>query len=899
MTELNESLLWESRLPDCQSIRCSSLTVVNSQSPWTAARCHRLLRPLSSRLALLRKELQLDIRQSEQYTDRVRTRDHKLGLFDESVRDREKYRKGLAINTVADPAAEWEPNPRPRKKMKRTYSSKDRALLSEEASSQQSESQKDAQSSNIIIDLPPQLSVVAKIPESLAIKDTSSQLSRSTYIEINPPQDLPQSSALSNWKLIDGICKGFIALLRASAARERRSRTGCRSLLSTCVRRVPVYIAQEEMILREEDPDNDVDISNAIYNDLEELGSMPESGWEPFRVLVRSHGLNLITSAIKEGLLELSVARHLLHLCLDISAYDEALAIIESLIDVATVDSKLVSKSAKRLPYDLHMIVNGLSTLVSRYGMEGVSYWYTAAMLESCLLPTQWICSKPMIGTWNGVIRSITQEDENSQSAVMLLQVAAAASYRIRFSSQSKNVHDLRLLVRKTNHRPKLRFARSDQSTISTASIQPGKDTVGSRESKVDSDVRSTLSTIFAVLTAISLLRNGASSLTLDDSSGVIRRILQDLAIEARGALDLELQTTGPHGLEDTCPESLWLPLLAAGLAAIPSPEALEEISGDQLLPLNTLANLLPSNEGLSKLGFFVSSVVRCRARASSEDPFTVLKNIVQDLTVISKTLHLDESLRKFCSRLALASAFAFSEETGRPHHIDWALQVEVDLMGRGNSTPKPAIVKTPVRGDKKSNNGFRWEESICEWIAKTPNLVLPKPACMEPTVPRVENVRKAWGNNIEEKLNDPSQKPACFKEVEKSGNGAKGEERALHVLIHTETKGSESEVRSKEPSQNITCKPGQKPSRQRSFQSIHEDEIDELSTPELSQPEPSVLSIMKEPPNVANGAKRKRGSRLKQRQTNSNALSHAPSKEECSTFNPTDTDELGHLFHW
>ena len=867
---------------------------------WTSARCNRLLRPLSSKIALLRKEKQFECQSKERLLtasviDNAGCK--RLIGTDDGTRGLGQHR---APASSIEEDGEWEANPRPYKRIKRTYSSKTKTCISKGSGNEAVNTTPEPFTNNAVIELPSQLLSGPRQLEIPQVDDAGCQRLPQTSRDPFPISTLPKDSVPANWKLVDGICKAFAALLKATNIWKLSHNIGCRSLLSTCVRKVPRYIDVEEALLKVDEPDSDVDVPTMVYNDLEQYGSMP--GWEPLRLLVRTHGVQLITDAIQEGLLGLLVAKHVYHICLDVFANDEAQCIIRSLISLDRFGQSPAQEHIGPNSLDLHLIVTKLDNLAFGCGRRGFLYRQTAAMLDSCTITTDWISSKPMVRTWNEAIRSITQGDEDAQAAALLLRTAVKASYKTGVAMPRDDVDDLRLRLHQASHRPTLRSSRTNRLTEDIISTQPKALTTDKVQRKnSDSGEVSTLVNVLTVLTAVARLQ-GLSIRTASGSSTLALTVLQELAFEVSQAIELSQQGDWNQHLREPCGDSLQLCLLAAGLAELPSNQHDHEFSSQDIPCLNALADLASSKEIFSGAGPFLCTVARYCGRANSDDPFDVIKVLVDDLATISKSACAVKTTRKLCRELALAAAFTYSEDTSRPVHLDWALRVEANLTRKNVSTPRPAAMKTPLRSDSRRNDCFRWEEGICEWIMKTPALQLQKPSVMKSEPSQLRYPSPALSDGTKHTPPLSTQKaPSTTDTVKNDGQGPHelGGVKALHVLIQAETSNSGNGIASKE----LRSKK-QSSTNQGSLKvSLDFDDFDELSTHDSSQEATSVLSTLREPPNVACGTKRKRSSKRQQpSKVVSDSLidsSQSQAGETKHELDVMDVDELAGMFKW
>ncbi|MCJ1451685.1 hypothetical protein MMC28_002025 [Mycoblastus sanguinarius] len=726
----------------------------SAQVPWTAARCQRLLRPLSSKVALLRK-----LKQAEGFRDgsaQVDGNDSRLDIFTRLISIPGAAMKRSQNSTMPrNTELEWDSSSRPRKRVKRTYTSKFRAQESAEHTNQERSHNFDIPSQDVlqIAFQPPNcpshsqnrpLAPVASRAKSeggpfffhqcLRNVNTFEKpgerggfLQRTTQVNVKQVsfKELIKRLAPSNWRLIDGIYKGLEAVLKATSSTSLSSGHGCRSLFSTCLRKTPEYIAEQQLWTKLEDPESDVDISSEVYSDLESFHSAPENGWKPLREVVRSHGSKIVGDAIKDGLIELAIAPHIIDLCLKLSAYDEAQCILDCMVALM----KPVSKSAliyNTITKGSPIVLNTMQSFAARTDRCDFFYRQLAAMLENEILPVDFVSSKVMVECWNGVIRSIAQEDQHAQAATELLQTAISKSYKKGGPIAANQIHDQRLRAcLRASNRAKPRFSEFGQEVRSSESSHHSLTATSYlRADNVDDRSQMTISSVLTVLTAISLIRSSESALTQKESSNGSLTILQDLARQAHQALALSayhgFDCKDSHGLH---PAPLRLPLLAAGIATMASGDPSNAVLQSSFHDFAAIASLPFGDEASTSSGFFLSAIAQCCGRMTSADAFTFMQSMVQGLSNASTSSLTDKLATRLCGSFAVAGAFAFSEDTGQPKHIDWALEVEQAINSGDEGSPKASFDITPARRAPQTKGCYRWEEGICEWIAKTPAL--------------------------------------------------------------------------------------------------------------------------------------------------------------------------------
>lgn len=832
---------------------------------------------------------------------------------------------------------ESEISPRPWKKIKRTYSSRTKGQsFRESVDCNKDRPFEDARDAVIRLPLHLTAGQVVSSDEALAAKDGQSGVSsqrppRAPCSTSKNLQILHNSQVLgstrttrpSSRRLIEGICKALEALLRATICEKTNENGGCRSLFSICLRQTPNYIVEEQRRTVDEHPEHETDVASEIYADLEALGSAPDGGWESLREVVRAHGVNLVGEAIQEGLIELALSRDMLNLCLGLAAYDEAECVVESMI--AFVRSRSLSQMEKSVffardsqpvnkrvtPHRLRaipltdktsLVADALKCYVLQTGRHGFMYRQTAVMLKDGILPVKWMSSKAMIECWNGVIRSITQQDDHAQSAALLLQTAISISFRRGFSNAkvSPQVHDLRLRACESSAaHPTLRSYNPGQAVDPFMESQPvglGQDSA--RPDDIDNALQSTYSNILAVLSAFSILRLPKSTLDSSHSDLLSIEILRDMALEIRQALEVVHVTSNANRRWNLSVELLRQPLLSAGLVSIASRKASTAISQNEVLELATLASLASSRESLSNAGSFLGQVARCCDEAGSDNGFRFLQSMAQDLISIAASNIYDKPTQRLCIGIAHVAAFSFSENTGQPRHLDWALDVDSEIMRTVNDSPKVDVNKTPARAVMRNKCGYKWEEGICEWIAKTPASALQRPTAIE-EVDDDNTDDKAPKLTLVQALPLLSGVSPCAadRRLPKAKRRRGERETSCDYRDIGTVKGSCGIFDSSEKLLfiRVSRRPQEVP-RPQSLSKVNAgDDLDELSTPDSSQEKPIAL---REIPNLQSGVKRKIVGRKHTNKVIGSYKMNMPSTKmrrlDTEMFCPCTDDELG-----
>ncbi|KAI1824799.1 hypothetical protein F4861DRAFT_227377 [Xylaria intraflava] len=339
--------------------RQSALKVDDPSQPWTTARCQRLLRPLVSHIASLRKAA-IDGQP-------------KVSLFMPISRT-------VTLSSISSSERHEEPNTDsewlvPKKKRARlTYSQRrsTQTLRSQQVEPGQRQTQQGnhdvfessasgAQSSvkRPFKYLQPEGQLEATAPGEIApptplLRRARGELASSpvapprefgfgsnqTGLEYETKASTKTSLFLEAERLHIIFCN-FVALLNATEPRNADNTNvtgGPPSLLEMCLRKVPQYIVELEAWEQLEAAESgtlstlhDINTSAQIYNELESLGT--NVGWRYLRAVVRADGVNTVKRAIQEDLFTDEVRWNLVNACISSGAWAEAEELLAVFVD--------------------------------------------------------------------------------------------------------------------------------------------------------------------------------------------------------------------------------------------------------------------------------------------------------------------------------------------------------------------------------------------------------------------------------------------------------------------------------------------------------------------------------------------------------------------------------------
>ncbi|MCJ1372528.1 hypothetical protein MMC20_003753 [Loxospora ochrophaea] len=710
---------------------------LSAQVPWTAARCNRLMRPLSSRITRIRRE-----NVSYQQAGSVVPQQH-LGKDTKTPRapntqDFPKF--PLSAGPASDNDPDWAPDPIPRKKIKRTYSSRSCSQVGAQEGDG-NRTRTSALPCEIAIQIPAshktqtQYHAVGGLEEgegqSQSFLETDTQRwEQSGKVRGHiPPREsfrrMAKTVSPTNWMLIDGLYMGLDALLKATAS-SKLSTTHCaRSLFSTCIRTIPKYLREEEISQEKEDPESGTDISSAVYEDLEIYGSSSRGGWKPLREVVRFHGIFNLGATVKEGLIGATVSRGLVILCLHQHAYDEAEFLIECLTTSMKPLFRPLSPSCKLFCRNTSICLSTLHDYASRSGRWAFEFRQLARMLGNRTIPIEWISSLDMIEVWNRVIQSTTQIGAHTKEAAGLLRQAISLACTDSGAAKSDQIHELRLRAHRTRlsrkrARPGSKGAKKSRTSSSEPSLH------GVANDGMSKALDGTISSFLAILSTINYMswnNESVKSTWLHRSS---QDTFHEIALEALQNCDLSWRERSPEQNNAPVRPRLAMPLLAAGFmsGALTGPG---EGSMQTVVFLDQVAKLADQESSVDLSASLLCAVSHCCERARLGEAFDHLQKLVDMLLHVSESRDCVSATRQLCRRMAAAAAFEFAEETNAREHLDWALEVEERGESDFSTSSCKSPWRTPARRGAKPVTGYRWEDGICEWVAKTPASTLDK----------------------------------------------------------------------------------------------------------------------------------------------------------------------------
>ena len=496
-----------------------------------------------------------------------------------------------------------------------------------------------------------------------------------------------------------------------------RTRCGTRSLMATAIRRLPAFIQREQDIQDEQDVNADEDMCDAYFTELESFYAPHGQGWKPLREAVRAQGIFYVSNMIRNNWLTDAIVGALIERCQilfpDVS--ESLLSIFLSTLTSYPHPSSLnttgstTSDDSNELGDPLRVLRRYKSVDPSR---PSYLFHELANVLTRGVLPAEWMATKSWTMWMTRATISFSSENEDCAAASRLIEAVLLSAADILpvahldpavgedHGDRSDPAHE-----RQTRH-----------SSLSTKvqKISPLRKCPLPVEDALNNQVTSLLAAICGMHIARS--RDTIDPIGPESTKAgqtiICLRAMLDKAIEVqplshvaslpsyqllrRGSMlladylvycnDLILQRDCQRGLLTTDTVDLYCEMLAA------------------------------RSELVKELASFCRQVFRCFGRSTetaSARKGGEIRRMISQLSSMSAS----SALTTLLGRVAIEAAMEFAENTGEPDDHVWAIEVQEKVLARlAGKTSRPGSWQP---GFEKGC--YRWEESIGEWIARTP----------------------------------------------------------------------------------------------------------------------------------------------------------------------------------
>jgi hypothetical protein len=709
------------------------------EAPWTASRCNRTLRQLTAFLAKVEKgHKYLSHKSCSQIVDIDEPPDHGMGRGtnpDEAKTD--------------DPSWVCGQDRKSRRRAEKSYAGK-RKLRRGLSSSQQARclpyTPKVPKTAEVIIDTPMMASVLtpphinsSELSYDVQVSESQLQpppkpkvplLRRSRGEKATKETDTPSILRWSSLTIdeMKQIVTSFLAATSPTRVRcdgsndDLSHRKGSKSLFSACLCTVPTLIITEQSHhdVISDGYDGEVQVASTLLADLEDHYGDTQKGWGPLRVVTRAYGIALICNSIRKCVLPLEAAMILSSSLNHAFGFNDAtIAIAEAIVEVRQIARE----------EDLDEILtfgNDITESNRHMGLfPGTATSYAAALS----------------------FRLTNMAFRRSSGTVTLGLISTRPTYlknAIKSCSRGKPSDTLSLvktlLLSFLDLNPRSAEASTAQlRKLCHHSIGDLEEIAVELDNSLDSqDVPASLAAItsFATNVAARRFRSGIVALTAFPISRKMRQresnaeqlpnrlaqcasvsILRDICL----AIQVDMEIHGvTHLTKEQVQRRAWIFFAYSLLAKLlPLPNAIRFLTPS----LATLVLNFESRNGLvADLSSLVLEIVTaCDLSYRREErvhSLSVLKEITDSLCL--PTPCHSPLVALLFSSISVEASMAYTQ-MGRKDSTD-ALQWVMELQHQVQASLSREDI-TPLTPSLQSfSRGFRWDECISEWVAKTPS---------------------------------------------------------------------------------------------------------------------------------------------------------------------------------
>ncbi|OJJ51637.1 hypothetical protein ASPZODRAFT_156482 [Penicilliopsis zonata CBS 506.65] len=502
---------------------------------------------------------------------------------------------------------------------------------------------------------------------------------------------------------------------------------GTRTLLSMAVRRLPEFIAEEQRLQEEEeDMDEDIDMCDAYFTELETHYAPSGNGWQPLREAVRAQGIHLVAEMLKQKWLTRPVACRLLEECMHQAEYDAFETLLSGYL--ATVES-YDYPTALNSPRLTDQCTDPVQLLNAYYFESSRSLSYVFAELAKLLLrraiPPEWMITTLWKKCVDDAVVSLSTDDGDSAAAAHLIEaVIVAASCSFPAIDGSLDMANMSYPV----GRQRGTRASAASEAASLAKRVPCPIPV--------QDALSNLTvSLVTVLCGMCMVRS-RRSLAADqkDINAKMKSIVGSLVLMVQRSI--KASSVDPKAGNPPTSQSLRCGCILLGYCLllfdgwVSSEGGLEPI---YLRPLQMMesffSSLAAQQKTVKELAVLVRQVFYCYERATKGEEGTSVSRMMR--TRISQLLEMKgiRGVSEFLAKVAVEAAMDYAESTLETEDHVWALEVQEKVAssqtlqkGGGSGDDNETRHVTAAAMDL-----YRWEESIEEWVAKTPAVPRPK----------------------------------------------------------------------------------------------------------------------------------------------------------------------------
>ncbi|OKL60293.1 hypothetical protein UA08_04080 [Talaromyces atroroseus] len=554
---------------------------------------------------------------------------------------------------------------------------------------------------------------------------------------------------------LDIVFLKFLEKTRLADSRSPRSTNNSRSLLLTVMRRLPQFIAEEQKLQDECDADDDIDMADAYFTELESAYGSSGKGWQPLREAVRSQGISLVCNMLQENWITHLTASILIKKCIGAEENDA----VERLLGALLLKLDCCDFPDAFDPWRVHQSVRDPVRLLHRYwSMSGNSSFVFAEierLLRRKVLPSEWMVTTP----WKAFVASATKSLSNGDSEYAAATRLITAILETAAGINAYETHSLG-----TNQHAKTAKRLHAQST-SILQTQFADSNRNRCPVYIHDALSNLISSLVVALCSMYCVRvEQSTNLDLDSSTRIV-------SIFSNIILALQRELAVGHGSLNSKDDQTKVHLLRKGYLLLGHYLLRCQQEDTQILDCEKVGivdvslskdcepffEVLQQNSDIIKeLSGMVGQVVRCCERGGEQAQCRRARRLCTHLLTFEQFEM--NNLTLFLGQVAVEVALDFAQYSQDAEDHTFAADIQETVSARrmrfkgGRCRALgPEYYNTPF---------FRWEEGIGEWIAKTPlvraKIALPKPM-VEITTLSSTTMTRSLSSVSEEESRSPS----------------------------------------------------------------------------------------------------------------------------------------------
>ncbi|RAL15497.1 uncharacterized protein BO97DRAFT_213730 [Aspergillus homomorphus CBS 101889] len=520
-------------------------------------------------------------------------------------------------------------------------------------------------------------------------------------------------------RYLDHVLLKFLNNTRVSPAgipqHEQKSR-GPRSLMSMALRRLPDFIAEEQVLQDEIEEDGEVDMCNAYFTELEAHYASNSNGWQPLREAARAQGIRLISDMIRRGWIPRLAACRLLKVCLEHDEFDACESLLSRcLLDITNYDYPSAFDTPKPTNYREDP-VRVLRVYYSRVSSRrSFVFDELAKLLSRGVLPPEWMVTSLWKKCVDGAIQSVSAGDGDSAAATKAVEAIVLASAGICLAADT--------LTSRIGGPIAQRPVGSKDTRTSTSNANSLLEGRAPCPVPIQDALSNLTSSLVTALCGMCITRSQTSGLDERTSGRKVRQLVGSFAFNVQRAIGI---ASTPGEIQGLGLQSLRRGYVLVGEYMLRAHEDFPyELIGhsDSLSQqhIDAFCLLLAGQQDTVKeLADFVRQVFHCCGYARKSEPTSTPREIKNTVTRLARLTSLVK-VSLLLDKVAAETAMMLAEMTLDADDHAWALDMQGEaISSQLGQRAKQSRASSEASADEDMDT-YRWEDSIGEWVASTP----------------------------------------------------------------------------------------------------------------------------------------------------------------------------------